>query len=55
MPLWLFGEAFVTQWPTGPALQQTQLCALMADLLGVPHDKPSGPQLLKTSHLREVH
>ncbi|MNR22349.1 hypothetical protein D3C85_1392970 [compost metagenome] len=55
VPLWLFGEAFVTQWPAGPALQQTQLCALMADLLGVPHDKPSGLQLLKASHQREVH
>jgi predicted AlkP superfamily pyrophosphatase or phosphodiesterase len=55
VPLWLFGEAFVAQWPAGPALQQTQLCALMADLLGVPHDKPSGPPLLKAGNQPEVH
>ncbi|MDX7759816.1 alkaline phosphatase family protein [Aeromonas hydrophila] len=55
VPLWLFGDAFVAQWPAGPAMQQTQLCALMADLLGVPHDKPSGPPLLKAGNLPEVH
>lgn len=55
VPLWLFGDAFVAQWPAGPALQQTQLCGLMADLLGVAHDKPSGLPLLKAACLREVH
>ncbi|MNP33872.1 hypothetical protein D3C76_1271340 [compost metagenome] len=57
VPLWLFGDAFVSRWPEGPdqQLQQTQLCALMAELLGVAHDKPRGPQLLKAACLREVH
>ena len=55
MPLWLFGDAFVAQWPEGATIAQTQLCALMADLLGIPHDKPTAPQLLKAAFMREVH
>ncbi|MNP59076.1 hypothetical protein D3C76_1540470 [compost metagenome] len=55
VPLWLFGDAFIERWPDGVAIAQTQLCALMADLLGIPHDKPSGPPLLKATFMREVH
>lgn len=55
VPLWLFGDAFVERWPDGVAIAQTQLCALMADLLGVPHDKPAAPPLLKAAFMREVH
>ena len=55
VPLWLFGDAFVERWPDGVAIAQTQLCALMADLLGVSHDKPAAPPLLKAAFMREVH
>jgi hypothetical protein len=55
VPLWLFGDAFVAQWPEGATIAQTQLCALMADLLGIPHDKSAAPQLLKAAFMREVH
>lgn len=55
VPLWLFGDAFVERWPDGVAIAQTQLCALMADLLGISHDKPAAPPLLKAAFMREVH
>lgn len=55
VPLWLFGEAFIERWPDGVVIAQTQLCALMADLLGIPHHKPVAPPLLKAAFLREVH
>lgn len=55
VPLWLFGDAFIERWPDGVVIAQTQLCALMADLLGIPHDKPAAPPLLKAAFMREVH
>ena len=54
MPLWLFGDAFVERWPDGVVIAQTQLCALMADLLGCPTTS-RWPPLLKAAFMREVH
>lgn len=44
VPLYVFGDRFSLQ--PGLAVRQTELCGVMADLLGVPHDKPSHPALL---------
>ncbi|HEX8978067.1 MAG TPA: alkaline phosphatase family protein [Parasulfuritortus sp.] len=47
VPLFLAGSRFHGGEEAAP--RQTQLCGLMADLLAVPHDKPSCPELLVRS------
>ncbi|MHA7001578.1 alkaline phosphatase family protein [Aeromonas schubertii] len=45
VPLWLLGEAF-DHGATAQAIPQTALCGLLADLMGLEHDKVSLPWLL---------
>ena len=44
VPLWVMGNAFSHQAEV--AVRQTALCGVMADLLGVAHQKPRCPSLL---------
>lgn len=44
VPLFLLGRCFSHR--PDVTVQQTQLCGIVADLLGVPHDKPRNPELL---------
>ncbi|MGL5799697.1 MAG: alkaline phosphatase family protein [Plesiomonas sp.] len=45
VPLWLFGQAF-DHHASEHAIEQTALCGLLADLMGLEHDKISLPWLL---------
>ena len=45
VPLFTLGDAFSLSPNAAP--RQTELCGLVCDLLGVPHDKPSCPELLR--------
>lgn len=45
VPLWLIGDAFSREG-SGLVPAQTALCGVMADLLGLTHDKPRHPELL---------
>jgi predicted AlkP superfamily pyrophosphatase or phosphodiesterase len=44
VPLWIAGSAF--RYPATLTVRQTEICGLVADLLGLSHDKPRNPALL---------